>query len=249
MNRTVAAIAATVLCVLAQPASASADDITVWTARALATVLADIGPVFERETGHRLHTVSDLPDGFLRRANGGESFDLLISGSAPVDDWIRSGRILAETRTARSGIGVAVRKGARKPDIGSVDAFKRALRGAKSIAFLRVGSGLHVAAVLERLGMTEALQAKVTRPESDSVSELVASGEVELGIVVITQILTTPGVDLAGPLPLELQGHVVFTAGVSTGSKARDAAVQLIRFLAGPQAVAVVKAQGMEPMR
>ena len=123
----------------------------------------------------------------------------------PVDDWIKGGRIIAATRTdiARSGIGVEVRAGARKPDVSSVEAFKRALLDAKSIAFLRVGSGIHVAAVLERLGLAEAVKSKVTRPESDSVSELVAKGEVELGMVVMTQILTTRGVDLVGPLPPE----------------------------------------------
>jgi len=174
----------------------------------------------------------------------------MISGSAPVDGWIKEGTIAAATRTeiARSGIGVEVRAGARKPDISSVDAFKRALLDAKSIAFLRVGSGLHIAAVLERLGIAETVKSKVTRPESDSVSELVAKGEIELGLVVMTQILTTPGVDLVGPLPPELQSYVVFTAGVSAASKVPAAADQLMRFLIGPIAVPVIRAQGMEPL-
>jgi molybdate transport system substrate-binding protein len=181
----------------------------------------------------------------------GDTVDLVISGSAPVDNWITEGKIVAATRTeiARSGIGVAVRAGARKPDVGSVDAFTRALLDAKSIAFLRVGSGLHIAAVLERLGIAEAVKAKVTRPESDIVSELVAKGEVELGLVVMTQILTTPGVDLVGALPPELQSYVVFTAGVSATSKVPAAAGELTRFLTGPMAIPVIKAQGMEPAR
>ena len=191
------------LAILVQPGVVSAAEIRVWTARAIATVLAEIGSEFERETGHKLIISSDLPPAFVRRANAGESFDLLISGSSPVDEWIRDGRIMAETRTdiARSGIGVEVRAGARKPDISSVDAFKRALLNAKSIAYLRVGSGIYLAGLLERLGLAEAIKPKVTRPESDIVSELVAKGEVELGMTVITQILTTPGVDLVGPLP------------------------------------------------
>lgn len=174
----------------------------------------------------------------------------MISGSAPVDEWIKDGKIIAETRTdiARSGIGVEVRAGARKPDISSVEAFKRALLDAKSIAYLRVGSGIYVDGLLKRLGIAEAIKSKVTRPESDIVSELVAKGEVELGIVVITQILTTPGVDLVGPLPPEIQSHVVFTAGVGANSKVPDAAKQLIKFLTGPAAIPVIRTQGMEPV-
>lgn len=235
---------------LARPGIAGAEEIRVWTSRAIATVLAEIGPRFERTTGHRLQVHSGLPTDFARRIAAGDTFDLMISGSAPVDGWIKEGTIAAATRTeiARSGIGVEVRAGARKPDISSVDAFKRALLDAKSIAFLRVGSGLHIAAVLERLGIAETVKSKVTRPESDSVSELVAKGEIELGLVVMTQILTTPGVDLVGPLPPELQSYVVFTAGVSAASKVPAAADQLMRFLIGPIAVPVIRAQGMEPL-
>jgi molybdate transport system substrate-binding protein len=235
---------------LARPGIAGAADLNVWTSRAIATVLAEIGPQFERETGHRLHVYSGLPTEFERRMAAGDTFDLVISGSAPVDAWIKDGKVVAATRTdiARSGIGVEVRAGAPKPDIRSVEAFKRALLDAKSIAFLPVGSGLHIAAVLERLGIAEAVKAKVTRPQSDIVSELVAKGEVELGLVVMTQILTTPGVDLVGPLPSELQSYVVFTAGISATSKVQDAAGQLMRFLTGPIAIPVITAQGMEPL-
>src|SRR5262245_43102732 len=171
--------------------TAGAAEIKVWTARAIATVLSEVGPRFERRTGHKLVISSDLPTSFAQRANAGEPFDILISGSAPVDEWIKDGKIIAETRTdiARSGIGVEVRKGARKPDISSVEAFKRALLDAKSVGYLRVGSGVYIAGLLERLGIAGVVNSKATRPESDIVSELVAKGEVELGMVVITQIL------------------------------------------------------------
>jgi molybdate transport system substrate-binding protein len=251
VTRNIAAAVMTFAVVLAQPGVVTAADIKVWTSRAIATVLTEIGPEFERETGHKLIVSSDLPPAFLRRANAGESFDLLISGSAPVDEWIRDGRLIAETRTdiARSGIGVEVRAGARRPDISSVDAFKRALLNAKSIAYLRVGSGIYLAELLERLGLANAIESKVTRPESDIVSELVAKGEVELGMTVITQILTTPGVDLVGPLPQEVQSYVTFAAAVSSRSQAPEAARQLITFLTGTRAAAVIKAQGMERAR
>ena len=122
------------------PANANATEIKVWTARALATVLKEVGPEFERTTGHKLVVISDLPAGFERRAETGESFDLLISSSATVDEWIKAGKVIAETRTdiARSGIGVAVRARATKPDISSVAAFKEALLKASSIG-LRSG--------------------------------------------------------------------------------------------------------------
>ena len=249
MNQIISTTAVTLAFILALPVIANSAEIKVWTARAIATVLAEIGPQFERMTGHNLNVYSGLPADFERRAKAGEPFDVLISGSGPVDSWIKDGKIIAATRTdiVRSGIGVEVRTGARKPDISSVEAFKRALLDAKSIAYLKVGSGIHVASLLERLGIAEAIKSKVTRPESDIVSELVAKGEVELGMVVITQILTTPGVDLVGPLPPEIQSYVVFTAGVSANSKGPDVAMDLIKFLTGPIATPVIKAQGMEP--
>jgi molybdate transport system substrate-binding protein len=132
--------------------------------------------------------------------------------------------------------------------LSSVEAFKRALLEAKSIAFLRVGSGIYLESLLDRLGVAEVVRSKVTQPESDIVSELVAKGEIELGLVVITQILTTEGVELAGPLPPEIQSYVVFAGGVGAGSKAPAASHELLKFLGGPEALAVIRAQGMEPV-
>jgi molybdate transport system substrate-binding protein len=248
MSRLVSTASFLVAFIIAQPLVVNAREIRIWTARAIATVLAEVGPEFERKTGHKLIVSSDLPPAFAARADKGEEFDLLITGSSVIDDWIAAGRINKNTRTpiSRSGIGVGVRAGSHKPDISSVDAFKRALLDAKSIAYLKVGSGIHIASLLERLGIAEAVRAKTTRPDSDIVSELVARGEVELGLVVITQIITTPGVELAGRLPTELQSYVVFTAGISSKSKSSDAAKQLLKFLLGPVAVPVIKAQGME---
>jgi molybdate transport system substrate-binding protein len=245
--RVIVVTAAVAVC--GSPATAEAEEIRVWTARALATVLAEVGGDFERATGHRLIVTTDLPPAFLRRANAGEPFDLLISGSSPVDEWIRDGRLVASTRTdiARSGIGVAVRAGARKPDISTVEAFRRTLLGAKSIAYLKVGSGIYLDALLARLGVTQAIAAKAVRPDTDIVAELVAKGDVELGIVVITQIVTTGGVDFAGPLPSEIQSYVTFVAGVSALSRVPNAASELIAFLTRPRARAVIEKQGMEP--
>ncbi len=127
MNRAISAITGLgfIVLFLGQAGSANAPEIKVWTARAIATVLAEVGPQFERTTGYKLAISIDLPAGFVRRANAGEPFDILISGSAPVDEWIKEGKIIAGTRAdiARSGIGVEVRAGARKPDVSSVEAF------------------------------------------------------------------------------------------------------------------------------
>ena len=251
MKRLTSITSLALIFILAQPINANAAEIKVWAARAMSTVLAEIGLEFERTTGHKLKVISDLPPAFARRAQAGEQFDILMSGSATVEEWTKAGRIIAETRKdiARSGIGVGVRAGARKPDIRSVEAFKRALLDASSIAYLKVGSGIYIDSLVERLGIAGAIKSKVVRPESDIVSELVAKGEVELGLVVITQILTTPGVELVGPLPPEIQSYVMFTAGVSTNSKEQEASSQLIQFLTSPRAISVIKAQGMEPAR
>jgi molybdate transport system substrate-binding protein len=226
-----------------------AAEVKVFTARAIATVLNEIGPAFERTTGHTLDVISGLPPEFLTRINAGEPFDLIVTGSSVIDGMIKDGKLVAETRInlVRSGIGVEVRAGAPKPDISSVEAFKRALVEAKSIGYLKVGSGIYLAALLDRLGIAEAIASKVTRPDTDIVSELVAKGEIELGMVVITQIMTTPGVELVGPLPAEIQSYITFAAGVSAKAKAPDAARQLLNFLQGPIAAPVIKTQGMEP--
>ena len=223
-------------------------ELRVWTTRAIATVLAEVGPEYERTSGFRLSIVSDLPPAFARRAAAGDPFDLLISGSATVDEWIRAGRVVAASRTelARSGIGVAVRSGAPKRDVSSVAGLRRALLDVESLAYLRVGSGLYIDTLLQRLGLSDAIKGKVRRPEGDSVAVLVARGEVELGLVVTTQILTTPGVELAGPLPSEIQSYVTFTAAVSSGTRVPVIAARLISFLQSPAVGRVILSQGME---
>lgn len=233
-----------------EPVTVHAADINVFTTRAIATVLHQVGPDFERASGHRLNVTTDIAIRMVRRIQAGEPFDFLVAAPGHIDELIKEGRILAETRTnlARSGIGVQVRAGARKPDISSVETFKQALLDARSVAYLKEGqSGVYLSGLIERLGIAEAIRSKVTRPDTDIVSELVARGEVELGIVVITQILTTPGVELVGPLPPELQSYITFTAGVSTTSRAPGAAKELMSFLAGPSAIQAIRSQGMEP--
>lgn len=244
----VALIIAGVLCVPAV-AGTQPPTVKVFTTRALRTVLDRVGAEFERKSGHKLDVTTDVAAPMVRKVRNGERFDVLIAAPEQIDALIKDGLLLPHTRTdlARSGIGVAVRKGARIPDITSVAAFKRALLNATSIAYLKEGqSGVYLAQLLNALSIGPAIEGKVVRPERDIVSELVAKGEVELGMVVITQILTTPGVQLAGPLPAEIQRHVVFTAGVSANSQMSQAARDLVAFLRSPAAHEVMKSQGMQ---
>jgi molybdate transport system substrate-binding protein len=215
------------------------------------TVLKEIGPQFERTAGYKLDVVTGIAATLADRIIDGESFDVFIGPPVQMDRVVQSKKIIAETRTAiaHSGIGVGVRAGAPKPDITSVDAFKQTLLKAKSIGYLKQEgtSGAYLHGLFERLGIADATKSKIVRPETDVVSELIAKGEIELGMVVITQIMTTPGVDLVGPLPREVQSYVRWSGGVSANSAAPQAAKELIRFLTGPAALPVLKAQGMEP--
>jgi molybdate transport system substrate-binding protein len=233
-----------------QGVGSTSGELRVFTTRSIATVLEKIGADFERRSGRKLSVTTDVAVRMVRRINAGEPFDLLVAAPAQIAELIRAGKIIPETRTdlARSGIGVAVRAGAPKPDVSSVDAFKRALIAARSIAYLKEGqSGVYVAGVLERLGIADTIRSKLTLPETDIVSELVSRGEIELGIVVITQIVTTEGVALAGPLPSKIQSYITFTGGISAASQSIDAAKDLMAALESPLAVRVMKSQGMEP--
>jgi molybdate transport system substrate-binding protein len=226
--------------------SSNAVEIKVFTARAIATVLDKVGPEFERQTGHKLNVISGFGPVFLRQINSGEPFDVFVSTPGTMEGLFKEGKLIVDTRTnlVRAGTGVEVRAGEPRPDINSVEAFKQALLNAKSIGYLRVGG---VPQLIERLGLTDTLKSKVTIPDTDVVSELVAKGELELGVVVVTQILTTPGVELVGPLPPEIQFYTSFVAGVSASSIAPDAARDLIRYLTGPVATPTIKSLGMEP--
>jgi molybdate transport system substrate-binding protein len=235
------------LIALALTAAAKADEIKVVTARAGATVLEKIQAEFERTSGHKLNIVYD-PEfaSVTRRINAGEPFDVYISSSNAIEGLIKNAKIDSQTLTnlMHCGMGVEVRAGTPKPNISTVEAFKRTLLEAKSIGFIGPN---RVQDLLERLGLKDAIQSKVTMPNSDIVSELVARGEIELGIVVITQIVTTPGVEPVGPLPPDIQYQFQFAGAVSTNPKAPAGARELLNFLTSPSAIRVIKSQGMEP--
>src|SRR5262249_12647858 len=149
---------------------------------------------------------------------------------------------------ARSGIGVAVHSGARKPDIGTVAAFRQTFLDAKSVAYTTVGgSGLHFIKVAERLGIADAVRAKAKTQSGRAVGELGARGQAELAVQQISELLPVEGVDLVGPFPSELQLVTLFTVGISARSQHPDAAKALMKFFTTPAAIEVIKAKGMEP--
>jgi molybdate transport system substrate-binding protein len=222
-------------------------ELKVLTSRAIATVLDVAGPQFERATGNKLTVVTGFSPELIKRINAGEQFDILAAPPPVLDSMIKAGKLKADTRTllVSSEVGVEVRAGAPKPDISTVAAFKRALLDAKSITYLPAPG---VPQLLERLGIAEAIKSKSTVPDTDIVSELVAKGEVELGIVVITQILTTAGVELVGPLPDEIKVVTTFGGAVGANSNAPDAARALLQFLRTEEVVKIIRKQGMVPV-
>jgi len=227
--------------------SALSAELKIFTARAIATVLEVVGPQFEKSTGHRLTVVNGFSPELLKRINAGESFDILALPPPLLDGLIKAGKLRADSRVllVRSDVGVEVRAGAPKPDISTVQAFKQALLNAKSIGYLPVPG---VPQMLQRIGMADAVKSKTTIPNTDIVSELVAKGEIELGLVIVTQILTTPGVELVGPLPAEIKVTTTFGAAISTNSKAADAARDLLKFLHSEESLKVIRKQGMVPV-
>ncbi len=235
---------------LAQGVAANAAEVKVIAGTAIAAVMGELGPQFERTTDHKLVIQYGLAPALLRQILAGEPFDLVILSPAPIDDLTKKGKIAAGTRTeiARTGVGVVVRAGALKPDISSVDAFKRALLNAKSIAYTpESATGIHLARVFERLGIAEQMKAK-SKPQQvpERIAQAVADGDAELGVG-LTNLLSVSGVELVGLVPPEVQNYLVFTAAVGEGAKQPDAAKALIKHLTAPAAAPVIKAKGMEP--
>jgi molybdate transport system substrate-binding protein len=239
------------IALLAHGVAAMAAEVKVVAGGGMAGAFGELIPQFERATGHKI-SIQDGGGAALRKQiEAGEAFDLAIIDSHEVDDLITQGKIARDTRVdiVRVGLGVAVREGAPKPDISSVDGFKNTLLNAQSITYAATGStAMHLPKVLDRLGIAEQVKAKIKPNALNRVPQVVAAGEVELAIGGMALLLSAKGVQVVGPLPAELQSWFVNTAGVSTAAKQPDAAKALIKFLATPEAAAVIKAKGMEPL-
>jgi molybdate transport system substrate-binding protein len=237
------------LCAIAASPASSAE-LKIFGSRVTKMIVEDIGPQFERATGHRLAVLTDVAAVMKRRIEAGEPFDLAVLVDFQTDDLIQKGKLVADTRSdiMKAGIGVAVRRGAEVPDISTVEAFKRTLLAAKSITYLKEGaSTIYLDRLFARMDIAEALRAKTIKPETESVSEAVAAGDVELGIIVIPNILSVPGAQLVGPIPEDIQSYIVFTAAVAANSPNQQAARDLISFLRSPAAISSIKAKGMNP--
>ena len=230
---------------LAQGA-AEAAEVKVLCAGGIAPVVKELGAQFERTSGHKLVMKVAAGPAVKREIDTGTAFDVAVSLSDVIDAAIKDGKIVAATRAsvARAGVGVIVRAGDPKPDISSADAFKRALLNAKGVAYSREGApGVHFMGLLERLGIMAEMKPKL-RPGGFVAS--VMKGDADLGLGTIPTLMR-PGVDLVGPLPVELQTYISFVAGVGAAAQEADAARDLIKFLTAPAAAPVFKMKGMEP--
>ena len=250
--RKYATIAAAIgLAVMLAPVAAGAAEIKVISSVGVKAALEEIKPQFERATGHKLNITYGTAVPLKRQIDGGETFDVVLLTPALVGDLAKSGKVAAGTSAdvAKAGIGVAIKQGAPKPDIGTPEAFKKTVLAAKSIAYSKEGqSGTAMARLMERLGIAEQMKSKtVLETRSGMTAANVVEGKAELAFVLISEILPIAGAENAGPLPAELQTYVVFTAGISPGTRNAAAARSLIDFLKTPAAAAVYKAKGLEP--
>jgi molybdate transport system substrate-binding protein len=249
-----AVVIAGALCLAGLP-PASAAEIKVLAAGAYKQVVLALLPDFEKQTGHKVVVDNGTTGQLKKRIEGGEAFDLLVITPAVVDEMIASGKLAAgsQVKLASPGIGVVVKEGAHKPDISTVDKFKHALLAAKSVAYIDPASGgssgIYVDKLLVWLGIAEQIKPKAKLKQGGHVADLIVSGEVELGIHQISEIVPVKGAALVGPLPQEIQNTTTYAAGLSASAKDKDAVKELIEYLSGADAAAVLKSKGMEPAK
>lgn len=233
--------------------SSSAADVKVLTAGAFKQVVLALVPDFEKQTGNKVIVDNDTAGGLQKRIESGEAFDVAIITPTIVDGLAASGKIVPNSRVnlATVSIGVVVKEGAPKPDIGTVEAFKNTLLAAKSVAYIDPASGgssgIYVDKLLERLGIADQVRPKAKLKKGGYVADLIVSGEAELGVHQISEIVPVKGAVLVGPLPKEIQNTTTYAAGLSAAAQNKDAAQALIKTFSGPAAASVFKAKGMEP--
>jgi molybdate transport system substrate-binding protein len=253
---TVRSSARIALLVLLTAVAVRADGITVMSSGAMSAALRELMPAFERASGSTLTVVSGgsvagAADSIPDRLQRGERADVVIMAAAGIDDLAKAGYLVAGSRVdlARSSIGVAVRAGAPKPDIGSVDALRRALLAAKSVAYSASVSGVYVSTELfQRLGIAAQMASKSRKVDGEPVGAVVARGEAELGFQQISELRPVPGVEVVGPLPADLQRVTVFSAAAGARSTNPTGGRALIAFLSSPAAAAAIAKSGMDPI-
>jgi molybdate transport system substrate-binding protein len=247
--RGVIALAALLVAVAAAPAA----EINVMLTDALGTSFNELAPKFARANGHTIHEVHGPSGGLVRRLNAGEPADVIFINDSGIDELIKQGKLQpGRTDLTRTGIGIAVRKGAPKPDVSTPEALKRALLDARSIGYTNpAGGGLTAApiiAMIEKFGIAAEMAPKTKLAAggpTGRVSTLVASGEAEIGMQMVSELLSNPELEVIGMLPPELQLITVYSAGITANAKEPDAARALVRFLATPEAAVVYKAKGL----
>ena len=237
------------LAVVALLASAGAEaaEIKVLSTVGMQPATPELFSQFESATGHRVVVTYGLAAVLKTKFLEGATADVLILTSPIIDDLAKQAKVVTESKrdVARSGVGLAVKAGAPKPDISTPEALKAAVLGAESIGYSREGaSGVAFARVLDRLGIADQVRAKY-KDTGTKAGEMVATGEIALAAAQIPELMAVPGVQIVGPLPSELQTVTVFSVGLATAAQDSAAAKALIEFLAGPNATSVYKAKGL----
>ena len=238
----------------------SAAEVHVMISAGFYEVYAELSPAFERATGHRLVTtrgpsMGDSPEAIPTRLVRGETADVVILDGGAADELGKRGLVRAGSKVelARSQIGMVVRAGAAKPDIGSVEAFRKALLAAKSIAYSDSGSGVYLSGTLfAKLGVADQVAGKSRKvrgpPSGEPVAAVVARGEAELGFQQVSELIHVPGVDFVGTLPAEIQPGLSFAGAITSAARQPQAAGALIRFLASPEARPTIVKAGLTPV-
>jgi molybdate transport system substrate-binding protein len=235
---------------LASVASAEAADLKVLSGNGARAAVLGLTALFDGATGNRTTIEFAVNPEAKAKILAGHPFDVAILNPPVLDDLIRQGRILADSRSVlgRAGMGVAIREGAPLPDISSVAAFKRTLLSANAVAYPAEGaSGKYFASLVKRLGMAEQMKSRMRPMPAEYNVEIVATGEADLAVLVASRIAGVAGVRLVGPIPQELQTWIGFTAGAGSHAKDPQAARAMLRFFTAPAAAKVLKANGVEP--
>jgi len=235
------------LTVLLAAARGEAAEIKVLSTVGMQPATPDLFAQFEAATGHRVAVTYGLAAVLKTRFLEGAPADVLILTAPIIEDLAKQGKVVADSKkdVARSGVGIAVKAGAPKPDISTPEALKSAVLAAKSIGYSREGaSGVAFARVLDRLGIADQVKPKY-KDTAAKAGEMLAAGEIDLAAAQIPELMAVPGVEVVGPLPAELQTITIFSVGLASGAQDSAAARALIEFLASPQAAPVYKAKGL----
>ncbi len=240
----------TLLTAAIMPAPAArAAEITVISSVAHQHAYEELVPEFERATGNKVVTVWAPTVEMMKRIKAGEKFDLVIMASNSIDELTRAGKLVPGSSVAivKSGVGIAVRKGAPHPDISTPENLKATLLAAKSVAYSTGPSGAYLVGLFERMGLTDALKPKLKIIQGEPVGGVVARGDAEIGFQQVPEILPVAGIDFLGPLPASIQYVTTFSAALHVDAKQPDAARALVKFLTAPAAAPVIRKHGLDP--